>query len=331
MPISVSGTLRPFFTQDAIASSVTTMPKPQTPLTDLLFPVAKRKQKTSPFVAEGDVEDVVGSVPVIRRGGASFSVDGKSTGIKLIEVQPISLNRFATGKELNDLIALGTTTDVQAYVNEVLEYLRDKTSQATEILVRQSLSGKIEYPMATAGSMVERYTVNYGAIKTLADVTIAADDLAKLQIKLEKLYQAQLSTGASGDIRFLAGDAVYEKIVSIIIAAGSIAPVVWTDYGLILFGKYKIMTMGMTYVLPGTTTAVSVIPTNYIQTVDITNAGQLFYAALDDLDAKLAPLPFYAKPVKIDDPSGYKIISESKPLPAPAISKMRRQQFLPAE
>lgn len=330
MPINVSGTLRPFFTQDAIAEAVASMPKPQTPLTDLLFPVAKRKQKTSPFVAEGDVEDVVGSVPVIRRGAASYSVDGKSTGIKLIEVQPISLNRFVTGKELNDLIALGTTTDVQAFVNEVIEYLRDKTSQATEILVRQSLSGKIEYPMATVGSVAEKYTVNFGNIKTLDAVTIAADDLAKLQVKLEKIYQAQLATGASGDIRFFCGDAVYERIVAIIVAAGPIAPVVWTETGLTLFGKYKIMTMGMTYTLPGASVAVSVIPTNFIQTVDITNAGQLFYAALDDLDSKLAPLPFYAKPVKVDDPSGFKIISESKPLPAPAISKMRRQQFLPA-
>jgi hypothetical protein len=114
-----------------------------------------------------------------------------------------------------------------------------------------------------------------------------------------------------------------------VVAAGTIAPVIWTDTGLTLFGKYKIMTMGMTYILPGTTAAVPVIPAGYIQTVDITNAGKLFYAALDDLDANLAPLPFYAKPIKSDDPSGYKFVSESKPLPAPAISKMRRQRFLP--
>jgi hypothetical protein len=330
MQISISGALRPFFTQDAIADAIVAMPKPLTPLTDLLFPVAKRSQKTSPFIPEGDVEDVVGSVPVVRRGSESYSVDGKSTKINLIEVQPISLNRFAKGKELNDLIALGTTNGIQAYVNEVLEYLRDKTSAATEILVRQSLSGKIEYPMATAGSISEKYTVNFGTIKTLADVTIASDNLAKLQLKLEALYQAQLSTGGSGDIRFFTADDVYSKIVEIVVAAGNSAPVIWTDTGLTLFGKYKIMTMGMTYVLPGTSTAVPVIPAGFIQTVDITNAGKLFYAALDDLDANLAPLPFYAKPVKVDDPSGYKFVSESKPLPAPAISKMRRQRFLPA-
>jgi hypothetical protein len=42
---------------------------------------------------------------------------------------------------------------------------------------------------------------------------------------------------------------------------------------------------------------------------------KLPYCALDDLDAKLQPLPFFVKPLKTDDPSGYKLVAESKPFP----------------
>jgi len=49
-----------------------------------------------------------------------------------------------------------------------------------------------------------------------------------------------------------------------------------------------------------------------------TDAGhRLVYCALDDLDANLQPLPFFAKPIPIKDPSGYKLIGESKPFPIP--------------
>jgi hypothetical protein len=59
--------------------------------------------------------------------------------------------------------------------------------------------------------------------------------------------------------------------------------------------------------------------------LDRSHTGKLFFAALDDLDANLAALPFYAKPVQRDDPDGVKIIASSKPLPAPALWKMCRQ------
>ena len=42
---------------------------------------------------------------------------------------------------------------------------------------------------------------------------------------------------------------------------------------------------------------------------------RLIYCAVDDLDANLQAMPFFIKPVKKDDPSGIKLISEGKPFP----------------
>jgi hypothetical protein len=92
-----------------------------------------------------------------------------------------------------------------------------------------------------------------------------------------------------------------------------------------LFGKYKIHAQGLTYQLPGSKGIRKVLEDNQVQTLDKSRTGTLFFAALDDLDANLAALPFYAKPVETKDPDGVKIVASSKPLPAPALSKMCRQ------
>ena len=64
--------------------------------------------------------------------------------------------------------------------------------------------------------------------------------------------------------------------------------------------------------------------------MDVAAPHALHYCALNDLDAALQPLPFYAKPVMSDDPSGVKIIGTSKPMPAPVIKAIAWRRLLPA-
>jgi hypothetical protein len=111
----------------------------------------------------------------------------------------------------------------------------------------------------------------------------------------------------------------------VFVAAKLSAPVVWLPDGMILFGKYKIQTQGLTYALPGKTKVFRALPENQVLILDRSRTGKLFFAALDDLDANLAALPFYAKPVESKDPDGVKIVASSKPLPAPALAKMCQQ------
>lgn len=326
--IDVMGALAPYFTQDAIADMVSDLPPVETPIKNLLYPEANQKQKNSPYIKVSDIIDTTGAPPVVRRGSRAYPVDGTSEENRLIEVQPIKLSSFLLGKEINDLIALGRTESIDAIVREKIEYLRDETSKASEIMACQSLSGEISYPLATGESIDSRYDIAFGTINTMPAANIASDDLGKLRVKLEAQLEAQRKTGASGDVRFLAADDVYTAISAMIFAAGANPPVVWTEYGFILFGRYKIMSMSNTFVLPGETASRPVIPAGYLQTVDLKKSGMLFYASLDDMDANLAPLPFYAKPLKSDNPSGVTILSESKPLCAPAVKKMVRRKVL---
>ena len=91
--------------------------------------------------------------------------------------------------------------------------------------------------------------------------------------------------------------------------------------GLVLLGKYTIKTTGLTYTLPGSTEAKSIIADNVVRIYDQSNPGKLIYAALDDMNANLAPLPFYVTPIETKDPDGVKLVGSSKPFPALAMSR----------
>ena len=47
----------------------------------------------------------------------------------------------------------------------------------------------------------------------------------------------------------------------------------------------------------------------------VTALGEVQYCAVDDVNANLQATPFWANAYTNVDPSGYKIISESKPMP----------------
>jgi hypothetical protein len=319
------GRLIPFFSQASIADIVGELPKPQTPMADFLFPPAARKQKQSPFISTEEVKAETGALPLIRRGSASYPVDTTETTRTLIEVDPVSPSVFVSAKDINDLIALGETESVKALIAEKIELLRDRVSETIEVMSRQSLSGKIHYPYATRDGIGGSCEIELGTPKTLKPVNLSTTDIPGLQLWLEELYQAQVATGASGDVVFLMGSGLYSFLVNKIVDAKLSAPVVWHPEGLTLFGKYKIQAQGLTYKLPGKEETRQVLEHNQVMTLDRSRAGKLFFAALDDLDANLAALPFYAKPVESRDPDGVKIVASSKPLPAPALSKMCKQ------
>jgi hypothetical protein len=323
--IKLFGRLILFFSQASVADIVNGLSKPLTPMTDFLFPPAVRKQKQSPFISTEEVRNETGAIPLIRRGSASYPVDTIKTTRTLLEVDPVSPSVFISAKDINDLIALGEAESIKAFIAEKIELLRDRVSETIETMSRQSLSGKINYPYATADGIGGNCEIELGKSRELKPVNLTGADIPKVQIWLESLYQEQAATGASGDIVILAGTAVYTFLVNLFVAAKLSAPVVWQSDGLDLFGKYKIRTQGLTYKLPGSTELYQTLPNNQVLTLDRSHTGKLFFAALDDLDANLAALPFYAKPVEKKDPDGVKIVASSKPLPAPALSKMCRQ------
>ena len=320
-------TLKKFFTQEAVARILSTLPVIHTPVMDLFFPPERRKQKMSAVLSLAEISADMGAVPVIKRGARSYPVDGETTSMDLFEPMPITPSLFLKAKEINDLISAGVEDNVQAMVTDFIERLRNICRATTEILCSQSLSGAINYKMATESGTLKDYKATLGTITSMSSIDITNKTLAQVQGYLEAMYAKMRNKGYAGDIRFLFSDSPYSLLVTLVLAANN-APVQWTDYGLILFGKYKIMPFGLTYTLPGSSSAVSVLEDKYVQAVDLSAPHSIYYCALDDIEANLAPMPYFAKPVPSEDPSGYKIIGNSKPFPAPVIPAMVKQKWV---
>lgn len=66
----------------------------------------------------------------------------------------------------------------------------------------------------------------------------------------------------------------------------------------------------------GVKTRVKTVDDDKMVMIDLDAGHNLYYAALDDLDAGLQALPFFSKVKKVDDPSGADVYTMSKPLPA---------------
>lgn len=294
---------------------------------DLVYPA--RRQHPSSVIGLDEITENTGIVPVIRRGSRSFPTDTDTGGLQFIDPQPITPSLFAKANEINDLFSTGQRTSVQAFVDSKIDKLRRITRRTTEVLSAQALSGAIAYKMITEAGVYVDYSVNYGSPLTLTDTDWTSAVLSTMVNDIEAIYRELQGHGHSGDIRFLMGNEAYAKLLEKVLAARNI-PAQFTDYGLILGGKYKIMPMGETYVLPGAGSASYVVDPKQVCAVDVAAGHALHYCALDDLEANLQPLPFYAKPVYSEDPSGVKIIGNSKPMPAPVTNAILWRVLLPA-
>ncbi|MDR1420633.1 MAG: major capsid protein [Treponema sp.] len=323
----ITAALARYFTPQEVALVLKALPPLKTPVMDLVYPESRRRQKATPYISIAEIKDRTGAAPVVRKGTRSVPLDTGAVSGQLLEPEAFNPSIFSKASELNQLFALGMGTGVQAFIRDAIETLRNACREGTEIMAAQSLSGAIDYPMATESGSFLSYKVQYGTIKTLSAANIAGAEYGALHQILEETYAEQQNSGYAGKIRFLCAPDVYAAIINIVISKSAI-PSTFTGDGLVIEGKYHILPFGHTYKKPGESNASPVIPEKFIQTIDLDAPHTLFYCAIDDLDANLAPMPFYAKPKFSDDPSGVKIIGNSKPLPAPVLSAMRRRKLL---
>lgn len=325
MPINYAARFGKYFTQAKVADIISNMPKPETPMKDLFFPAGRQKQKSGAFITVEDIQRVTGSIPLVRRGSRSYSLDDGSSVRKMIEVDGFIPSKFISATDLNTLISLGDEQAISAWVNENLEYLRDRISESTETLICQALSGKIAYPLASDGSITGKEEIDLGDPHAINSATVKKGDVGQLRKWLEdRLTEHRKKAGAASSPVNFVGATVYNEIVDTMTSKDNL-PIVWTDTGMKLFGKYDVRPLDTSYTLPGSQQAKTILGADESRIIDIANPGDLFYLAIDDMDAKLAAMPFYAKPINCEDPSGIKLIGYSKPLPAFAMKRQSKQ------
>jgi hypothetical protein len=277
-----------------------------------------RPQHGLPILGAEDVALDAMPLPVIRRGAPSIPAVAESGTIVTYEPMPIRAHKFVTGADLLTLQVL-RGDGLDAWAREKTDLLRRATRLTTEALCALALSGHVAWPMALEKGGFESYEIDYGAPLSVVPDTLWDAESVKLRDVFELLsdmQEALQDNGVGGTVEIWAGRAAYGALFAIAEASTTTAKlrVEITEAG-INVGGFLIKRRSERHRNPQSKTMVPVIPDNTVKMIAMDAGHKLPYCALDDLDANLQPMPFFVKPIESKDPSGYKLVAESKPFP----------------
>lgn len=316
--------LKKLFSIDAVAVAINALPEIETPILDEFYP--KNIRQMHPFASIGvdELIQIAKAVPVVQRGGTAVAIGSGKGAISLIEPLPVYIQEFVDAKTINDLKIL-TAVGQQAYVNSRIDFMRRTVYATMEALAGQSLSGAISYAMKTDAGL-DTYEVDFGTIPTFTPTkkwdleTTTLKDIRKDLRTMAKMVQ---KAGFGSKVKFRSGETVFDAIVDKIEALPndqrSDAKV---DENVISLGGFKINLFVSSYYDPKLKDYVQPIAATAIQAFSENISFNFKYLAIDDLDAGLQPTPLFIKTVKMEAPSGYNLIGNSKPLPIPVVKSM---------
>lgn len=322
--------IRNLFTRDAIIQYLEILgPAFPTRVCDTVF--KRRPQQPGPLIGSDIITQVVRAMPLGRRGSRSITIVGGSGQTDFYEPFPIHPDISITGAELNNLRMFMQASNsgdlLRSWATGKTEILRGTVRATCEAMCAVALTGKLEFPVQLEGGGFETYTIDYGAIQTLAEGEFKAwddpqtkpRDILEFFLKVNVLLKR---AGIGGEVLFWAGTDAFlalfdiaSKILTSTKLQAEAGVSFRIDENYIMVGNIKVELAAEEYYNPQTKAYVPIIPADSLQAIAI-NAGHVLpYASIDDLDGLLQPMPFFIKPVKTDNPSGYSLIAESKPLP----------------
>ncbi len=307
--------LRKFFTPAAIAKRLKTL----SPITTTIIDLVYKDKKNHPFPVLGidEVSALIKNVPVVRRGTPAIALSGGERAITYIEPQPVEVSDFLGGVDLNNLKLL-TSEGVEQLLLNKTDKFRRTIRKTAEALAAQSLTGTISYPMAISGGY-DVYEVNFGSTLEYSPASLWSSDsvtIGQIINDLTEMDRLIKTSGYGGKIVHLIGQDAYKALMDKVLGV-KFQGIAKLDTGVINLAGFELRLITDVYVDVNTGNTVPVVPSNKVCAISLDAPFTLYYCAIDDVDAGLKGLPYFEKVIKQDDPSGYKIVAKSKPLPVP--------------
>jgi hypothetical protein len=315
------------FSRDKIIRRLEQAPLLKSTVMDTYF--ATRPQVESALIPAELVEQTVHEAPFIRRGAPSIPATKETGSIAFYEPLPIRVNVRVTAAELNNIKNLPVSSQ-EAWAARRQEMLRKLIRKTSEALTAVAMSGTFTWPVKLEGGGWDSYQVSFGSVLTVSPSYITASSKVKdVWAILTAMREALEEKGYGGSVRVEAGSTAYATLMSIAEAVTSTAKIrveVMDDH--IDMGGFMIYRQAETYRNPQTGAATKKLADKYLRMVALDGEHQMPYAAVDDLDANLQPMPLFFKPVRTADPSGYTIVGESKPFPCPNVNAIVLDQVI---
>jgi len=314
-----------YFTAEAIGQVLYDAEPVRTPIWSRVF--SKTKQHPLPHISKKTFVETTGNIPVIKRGSSSIGVyDGEDT-VDLFDPQPLAVNTIIKASDFLNLQMVGDESTLQDWVADKLSMLRDRIFTTIEALCIQAfVDGEINYAIKIYEGDLGDYKVNFG---NLIPVPVAftgvwggatIENIFKDILVLKNAIKKHTRYGST--IGILAGETAFYTLVGK--AEGMMTSTTVNmriEEDTVLINGTKIEYMGDAgYTDLKTGAWVDAIGTNDIVLFAEDAPFQLNYLAIDDFDAitggpQVVARSFFPKSIRQDDPSGYKILVQSKPFP----------------
>jgi len=307
--------LRTLFTKEALAQRLQAMEPLHSSVMDTIF--TDMVVWPLPILSREMIMETIKTLPLVRRGAPSVPMTSPGRQFEWYEPLPVHPNVDVTAKDLNDLRLL-TPMSLEQWAAERTESLRKSVRATTEGIASTVLTGKISWPVQLAANSYETYEVDFGAPHEVAvDTKLTGTSKPSAAFEIIQAVEEEVNnSGYGGTYELWAGRALYSTLYQMVENSTSTAKlrVGVSDIGIDI-GGYIIKRMSEKYQNPQTGTLVDKIGAKDLTFIAKDAGHRLFYCAVDDLDAKLQAMPFFIKPVKTEDPSGWKLIAQSKPFP----------------
>ena len=321
--------LRKFFVVNALVTTLNRMAPLKTLVMDLIYPEAVRKNHPYDRLTKSDLQKASKNIPLVTRGSASYPV--KMDKLKLEQIDPANLTPSIT-IDASDLNRFKTLTEgqQQILIDNNIDFLRKSVRKSTEAMAMQSIMGKLEYDIRNGDGTMDVYSLDFGTPKAIAidkKWDAAETKAGDITASVGQIVKSVQETSDGTDIVHLIKWDVYSALVN---KAGELNNPelikVFPDH--IQIGSAKFILCSPRYYSYKTKSYVDAIPNKTVVSIAKDDTFALYYCALDSIDANFAALPFYVKPVEMDDPEGVKLIAQSRPMPLPNVDAIRTAQVL---
>ena len=312
--------IKSLFTKEAIVRYLKSLPILKTPVMDTIF--SDRPQLALPVVGADMVREVANALPVVRRGAPSIPATSRTGEISFYEPLPVRPNSQVTGQDLNNLKILNAEGK-NAWAQNKTDLLRRVVRKTTEGMCSVALTGTLTWPVQLESGTFDSWEIAFGDILSVTPAKLwsAADaKLSDVFTTLSDMEEKIQEKGYGGQVEIWAGKTAYETLFKLAEDSKTTAKirVELTDQG-INIGGYLIRRRAEKYRNPQTGTMTAVVGDKLVKMIAKDAGHRLVYCAVDDLDANLQAMPFFVKPIDLKDPSGYKLVAESKPFPLPNV------------
>ena len=316
--------LKKIVTTTNVIQQLNKLPELKTPVMEDIYPASVRDTYPDVVIKIEEVASIVRATPVVRRGSSSVTIGGGGSSLTYIEAQPVDVNYPVPAHVLNNLKQLDSKAQ-QNWLRSRVDFARKTVRATSEALCAQSLTGKINFAMKTDAGM-DLYTIEYGTVATVTntkkwddDATKLSDIVAYLNLMAEKIEEQ----GGGVEVEYKVGKTAFAALVNKITNLPNDTRIdAKVNGNEISLAGFKLTRYASRYYDPKAKAYKDVIDPKKVKAVAKDGGFAFRYLAIDDLDAGLQALPLYMKPIKVEDPNGWKLMAHSKPLPIPDVNAM---------